>query len=111
MSLMRLFTKHAETKFGISVNWAPPSLVLSLLLVTLYAQNHDFTWYCFCWHLVHSQNEWDEVKGLRPLVYEVNWSEARTCSKLGLCLLPVVSSILYCWPISFFQPDRNAEQG
>jgi len=38
-SLIRLFTEHAEARFVISVNWAPPSLLLSLLLVILYAQN------------------------------------------------------------------------
>ena len=110
-SLMRLFTEHAEARFVLSVNWAPPSLLLSLLLVISYAQNHDSKCYCFCWHLVHFQNEWDEVKGLRPLVYEDSLSEARICSTMGFCLIHVVSYILYCWHTPFFQPDWNAEQG
>jgi len=95
-SLMRLFTEHAEARFVISVNWAPPSLSLSLLLVILYAHNPDYTWSGFCWRLVHLQNEWDEVKGLRPLGYEDNLSEARMCSALGLCLIHVGSSSLFC---------------
>ena len=108
-SLMRLIPEHAEARLVISVNWAPPSLLLSLLLVNLYAHNPDSTWSGFCWRLV--QNEWDEVKGLRPPVYEDSLSEARICSTMGFCLIHVVSSILYCWHTPFFQLGWNVEQG
>jgi len=110
-SLMRLITEHAEARIVISVTWAPPSLLLSLLLVTLYAHNPDYPWSGFCWRLVHLQNEWDEVKGLCPLVYEDNLSEARMCRALGLCLNLVASSFLFCWQSPFVQPDWELEQG
>jgi len=33
------------------------------------------------------------------------------CSALGLCLIHVANSILFCWHSPFFQPDWNVEQG
>jgi len=94
MSLMRFFTEHSKARFVFSDNWAVPSLLLSLLLVILPAQKHDSKCYWLCWRLVHLQNEWDEVKGLRPFVYEDSFSAARTYCIMGLGLLPVSSYIL-----------------
>ena len=77
MSLLRFPSEQAKVRIATAVTWACPSFLLSLLLVNLYAQIHDATSYCVCWHLITSQFGWDEVKGLCPLVYEDTLSE--TC--------------------------------
>ena len=48
--------------------------------MTLYAQIHDDPTNCVCWHLITIQFRWDEVKGMRLIVYEDIFSETSLCT-------------------------------
>jgi len=59
---------------------------------------HVFAGICF---LV--QNDWDEVKGKCPLVYEDMFSEARPSSLLGFVQKHVFRCTYFYWHLTFFQ--------
>jgi len=46
--LMKLLTNFSEARFEISLFWVLPSLLLSLFLVNMYAQNHASLFTCSC---------------------------------------------------------------
>jgi len=82
--LMRLLSSISEARFEINLFWAFSYSLLSLFLVSEYAQKHVSLRTCFCWYLALLQNFRDEVKGKRPLVYEDLFSETRTSVFLSL---------------------------
>jgi len=95
LSLLWIISEQAQARFAIAVIWACPSFLLSLILVNLYAQNNDSSSSCFCWRLFPSQNGWDEVKGLCPLVNEEICPEARNC-RLWIIAIIYVLRLAFC---------------
>ena len=82
VSILSSPSEQSIVRIASMLTWACPSFLLSLLIVNLYAQLHDATSYCDCWHLIIAQFGWDEVKGVCPFVYEDTLSETSHCNFL-----------------------------
>ena len=90
---MNLHTKMSELGIQFSLHRVILSLLLSLLLVRMYAQNPEPLAPCSSWHLVLFQAVGDEVKGIYPLAYDDVPTEASVCYFCPFCvLLPLFSS-------------------
>jgi len=73
---MNLHTKMSELGIQFSLHRVILSLLLSLLLVHMYAQNPEPLAPCSSWHLVLFQAVGDEVKGIYTLAYDDMPTEA-----------------------------------
>ena len=80
--VMKMFTISSEDRFETSVFWVPPLVLLSLVLINIYAQILERLCPASCWHLLVLQNVGDEVKGRYPLAYGDRFSEARSSRSL-----------------------------
>ena len=108
-SVMKPWVLNSELEIDFTLHWMLPSVLLSLCLVVLYAQNHVIAY--SRWHLNSFQSARDEVKGLYPLAYDDYSTEAF----LILSLLPSFPNLfalcVQCvWPLGLLQMFWQATQ-
>ena len=85
-SLLLLCCTYEQIPFWnvVLAIWTSLSFLLSSLFVTLNAQLHDDTHFCFCWHWITSHFRWDEVKGVSLVVYDDIFSETNLCNSQSI---------------------------
>ena len=86
--LMNLFSIFSKDRFVLSLCWATPFLLPSLVMVNMYAQVYVSLYPCSCWHLLIVQNVGVEVMGKYLLMARV-------------VILLLWSIPLLCWLCSY----------
>jgi len=100
--VMKPWSLNSELGVELVLHWVLPSFLLSLCLVSLYAQNHVIAY--SCWHLHFFQTARDEVKGLYPLAYEDFNTEANLILSLLLFFPHLFALCIFCfWPLVLLQ--------
>jgi len=108
-SVMKPWVLDSELEIDFALRWMLPSVLLSLCLVALYAQNRVIAY--SRWHLNFFQTARDEVKGLYPLAYDDYSNEAFLILSLLLSSPNLFALCLQCvWPLGLLQLFWKATQ-